>query len=176
EEHDRERALERQQYGTSARTLIRSVAHPGAERAGEIAPHREHGWPKGRGQPRRERACTRHTERSPIGHDVGRPLGEYESSQCCTTPLRDENAGSAAKRRQHQTLSKELSDQPTPAHTEREANRKLTTPAEDSSEHEIADVRARDEQHDRGNARKPEQRMRFEPSVGSSGSLERSGD
>ena len=57
--------------------------------------------------------------------------------------------------RQQQTLDEQLADEPPAADAERDAHRDLAATLKRASEQQVADVRARDQQHDRRDADQP---------------------
>jgi hypothetical protein len=88
-------------------------------------------------------------------------------------PARHEPRGETAERGQHQTFGQRLREQTAPAHAERDADRDLAATTESAREHEVGDVRAGDEQHDRRDTGEPERRSRFERRIGTAAGAHR---
>ena len=73
-------------------------------------------------------------------------------------PPRDEHAGDAAGKREHEALGQDLRDQPSASGAERQAHRHFLLARERSREQQVADVGARDEQHEADRREQDDQR------------------
>ena len=82
-----------------------------------------------------------------IGHErAGQPVGQRDT-------------GDAAARRQHPRFDEQLAEKPPASGPERQPERELLTPRRRSREHQGRDVRAGNQQDDRGNAEEDEERL-----------------
>jgi hypothetical protein len=74
---------------------------------------------------------------------------QTEQADQLYAPLRNDQSGDAAGQREHQALDQKLAREPAAPGAERGADRQLFLPGRDARQHEIGDVGAGDQQHER---------------------------
>ena len=89
-----------------------------------------------------------HEHRSAHGR-LHRRVSRHEGEQRGNDPSRREHARDAAERGQQKAFGQQLSDQACASGAQREPHRNLTLPRGRTRQQQIADVRARDDQHER---------------------------
>jgi len=102
----------------------------------------------------------RHGEHREVEADVGdaRHLGRRRSDEQVHTPAGQQGAGSPARQRQDHALDQRLADEPPARRAERGPNRQLPLARGRPGEHQVGDVGAGDEQHERHGAEDDENR------------------
>lgn len=143
--------------------MVGSFARAGLERPRQVAAAaedrgREPGQQAGRRCRRESKA-----ERPPIGDRGHRrvPAQEHRTERGAT-PLRRTDPNQSARGGEHQALGEALRRQPRTTRAERDPHCGLATAPENAREKEVRDIRAGDEQHDRGDADCPERGTRLE--------------
>ena len=164
DEDQRERDLtgheRRQHAGPARRAAI--VALQNERRTGRARLNRRRETeeqPRGDGERRGE--CEHVRVRRQVEHDVGRPRRD-ETHEEPRGPPRDANAERRARARQHPAFDEQLADDAPAAGADGQANRDLATAGRRARDEQTRDVRARDGEHQRGDAHEHHQRLDIE--------------
>ncbi len=115
----------------------------------------------------KDRDGSRERQDAKIGRQVENhrlPACRREPDERRRRPVRERSGGRNPDRRQHQALDEHLSHDAPPTGAQCESQREFRTTRGRSCEHEVTHVRARDEEHEAGDAQQDEQRLRELPS------------
>jgi hypothetical protein len=160
DEHQRDRHLGRDDDLAQALAASRQSASAFDEVPAQIPGHRARGGERaepggdGRGQHEREREDG-NVDRNAVQPRQIRRRQRDEQGQ---TLEREEHTHRAARDRQEQRFGEELTDKPTARRAERAAHRELALAQGEPREHQVRDVRARDEQQKPDCAEQDQQR------------------
>ena len=117
-------------------------------------------------RPKRRHASDRHGggegKDAPVQPEIDEQrtvAGAEERDQRSAEPLRDDHPGGRADRRDQQTLRQHLPDDAAAGRADREPDRHLALTRRRAREHQVREIRARDEEHQRRHAEQDVQRV-----------------